>query len=73
MFPFYERFTIVSKDKKEIGCIGKKYINSQNDVRCKQDIIVNKKQNSGFNRPVEDNLVVAIRVGLNKYGGLVDI
>ena len=53
MFPFYERFRFVSKEvkdksgknvlvkSKEIGCIGKPFLNSQNDVRTSEDIVVN--------------------------------
>lgn len=85
MFPFYERFRIISKDVMdksnknvlqkgtEIGCIGKPFINSQNDVRTSEDVIVNKKFTGAFGPPPEDNFLVAIRVGLNKYGGLADI
>ena len=84
MFPFYERFRIVSKEvldksgknvlqkSKEIGCFGKPYKNSQSSVRTNTRIDVNKKY-SGFGPPPEDDFLVGIRIGLNKYGGIADI
>lgn len=85
MFPFYERFRIVSKevtDKSgknvlvkpgEIGCFGKPFVNSQNDVRTSEEAIVNAKITSAFGPRPEDNFLVAIRVGLNRFGGIADI
>lgn len=85
MFPFYERFRFISKEVKdktnkivlvgpqELGCIGKPYINSQNDVRRQEQIVVNKKVNSVMGPQPEDDFLVAIRVGINRYGGLADI
>lgn len=85
MFPFYERYRIYSKEVRdksgknvlvksaEIGCIGKPFMNSQNDVRTSEDVVVNKTVVSAFGPPPEDLFVVAIRVGLNKYGGLADM
>ena len=85
MFPFYERFRIISKEVMdrsgknvvvkpgEIGCIGKPFLNSQNDVRTSDDAIVNKKHTNTFGPPPEDSFLVAIRVGLNRYGGIADM
>ena len=85
MFPFYERFRFISKDVMdksgknvlvkagEIGCIGKPFVNSQNDVRTSEDVTINKKIVSAFGPPPEDNFLVALRIGLNKYGGIADI
>ena len=72
-FPFYERFQFVAKVGGEIGCMGKAYVNSQNENRTYTNIMVNEKKKVVFGPVPEDNFLVAIRVGLNKYGGLADI
>lgn len=66
MFPFYERFRFISKEVRdksgknvlvesgELGCIGKPYVNSQNDVRSQVPTTVNKKFVGGFGPPPED-------------------